>query len=101
MNLTQKWVDALEPTDQRQSFRDDEQEGFGLRCEPGATGGGKSFFWNQKVGGKGYYKALGETSTVSVKNARYDASVWAGKGRDWKQRGCIESENPFVEKPEA
>jgi integrase len=101
MKLTQKWVNALEATDQRQSFRDDEQAGFGLRCEPAASGGRKTYFWNAKVGGQVYYRALGETSTVSVKDARYSASVLAGKARDWKQGGCIASENPFAEKPGA
>ncbi len=96
MNLTEKGIERLQPNAERQTYRDDELTGFGIRIEPAASGGRKSFFWNQKVNGEVYFRSLGEWPTVSVKAARDMAREWAGKAAKWKQDGCQEDKNPFA-----
>jgi integrase len=95
VNLTEKAIDRLEPTTERQNYRDDETTGFGIRIEPAASGGRKSFFWNAKVGGQVVFKSLGESPAVSVKDARDSAREWAGKAAKWKQDGFPEP-GPFL-----
>jgi integrase len=96
MNLTEKCIQQLQASAERQSFRDDEMTGFGIRIEPTASGGRKSFFWNAKVGGQVVFKSLGEFPSVSVKDARDAAKVWSGRASKWKQDGCPEDTNPFA-----
>jgi integrase len=96
MLITQKGLEKVQAGKERQVFRDDELTGFGVRVESKATGGRKSFFWNQKVNGEVYFRSLGEASYVSVKDARDRAREWAGKASKWKQAGCPASENPFA-----
>ncbi len=96
MNITEKAIERLKSSSERQTYRDDELTGFGLRIEPASTGGRKSFFWNAKVGGLVVFKSLGEFPSVSVKDARDRAKEWAGKAAKWKQDGFPEEKNPFA-----
>jgi integrase len=96
MNLTEKSIERLQPNAERQTYRDDELTGFGIRIEPASTGGRRSFFWNQKVSGEVYFRSLGEWPAISVKVARDRAREWAGKASSWKQLGCPQEANPFI-----
>jgi integrase len=98
MNITEKSVEKLQASAERQNSRDDAQTGFGIRVEAESTGGRKSFFWNAKVGGHVIFKSLGEWPTVSVKAARDAARELTGKAATWKQAGCPEDQNPFTKK---
>jgi integrase len=96
MNLTEKSIERLQANNERQSFRDDEFTGLGIRVEPKSSGGRKSFFWNAKVAGQVVFKSLGEWPATSVKDAREKAKQWAGKASKWKEAGCPEDANPFA-----
>jgi integrase len=96
MNITEKFLERLRPNSERQTRRDDELTGFGVRVEPGTSGGRKSFFYNAKVGGRVVFKSLGEWPALSVKDAREEAKEWAGKASAWKKAGCPEDANPFA-----
>lgn len=96
MNLTEKAVERFKPSSERQTYRDDEQTGFGLRIEPADRGARKSFFFNAKIGGQVVFKALGVWPTMSVKAARGEAAQWAGKADTWKKAGFPIEGNPFA-----
>ena len=98
MNITEKFLQGLKATDERRTYRDDKQVGFGVRVEPKAIGGRVSFFWNQKVCGKVLFRSLGEWETnggKSLKTARDEAGVLAGDAKKWRAAGCPSSANPF------
>lgn len=101
MNITEKAIEKLQPNAERQTYRDDELTGFGVRVEPVASGGRRSFFWNAKVNGDVYFRSLGEWPATSVKIARDRAREWAGKASSWKQAGCPEDSNPFAKPKKA
>lgn len=100
MNLTQKYVEKLQATDQRQTFRDD-QIGFGVRVEAKALGGRKSYFYNAKIGGRIVFKSLGDVASLSVKDAREKARALGAKALEWKQAGfpLVLKDNPFARQP--
>ena len=75
--------------------------GFGVRVEPEAIGGRVSFFWNQKVCGKVFYRSLGEWPEVAVKSARDAAGILAGDAKKWRAAGCKLAENPFAKEKAA
>lgn len=96
VNITEKFLEKAKATSERQTFRDDEITGFGVRIEPKESGGRKSFFYNVKLGGQAVFKALGEWPTLSVKDARDEAKEWAGKASAWKKAGYPAEANPFA-----
>ena len=96
MNITEKLLERTRATRERQTFRDDEVTGLGVRVEPEESGGRKSFFYNAKVGGQVVFKAIGEWPTTSVKQARDEAKEWAGKASEWKRSGFPTDANPFA-----
>jgi integrase len=72
---------------------DDEQTGFGLRCEPN---GKKTFFFHAKLNGQPVFRRLGEWNSTSVKTARAAAKELAGEAEKWKREGCPPEKNPFA-----
>src|SRR5947208_12938571 len=96
MNITEKAIERLQPSTERQTYRDDELTGFGIRIEPHDSGGRKSFFYNAKVGGQVIFKSLGQWPATNVKDARDEAKEWAGKASAWKKAGCPPESNPFA-----
>lgn len=96
MKVTEKFLEKAKATSERQSFRDDEITGFGVRIEPKESGGRKSFFYNVKLAGQVVFKAIGQWPSMSVKDARDEAKEWAGKASAWKKGGCPPEANPFA-----
>jgi integrase len=96
INITEKFLQGLKATDERQVIRDPKQVGFGVRVEPKAIGGRVSFFWNQKVCGKVFFRSLGTWPEVAVKSARDAAGILAGDAKKWRAAGCKSCENPFA-----
>jgi integrase len=94
-NLTEKFIKGLKPEAERRNFRDNSQVGFGVRVEARDIGGRVSFYWNQKVGGQIFFRALGQWPETPVKSARDEAGLLAGKAKAWKKAGCRVDANPF------
>jgi integrase len=101
MNLTEKAVSAFRPTGKRQQIYDDAGGGFGVRIEAAKKGGRANYFWRAKVGGRVFYKSLGEVGIVAVKQARDNARRLAGQAADWKTAGYPADQNPFIRKNSA
>ena len=91
MNLTEKMVQKLKPSDKREQHFDDSLTGFAVRVEPDGT---KNFVWIRKVNGKGRFKSLGEYPATSVATARADAEELNGKAAEWKRNG-FQPPDPF------
>jgi integrase len=96
MNITEKFLGRVQATAARQTFRDDEVTGFGVRVESAERGGRVSFFYNVKIAGQVVFKPLGEWPSTSVKAARNDAKELAGKASAWKRNGLRAEMNPFA-----
>jgi integrase len=93
MVINEKFVERLAPGLKRIQQMDAQTTGFGVRCD---VNGRKSFFYYAKVGGRVVFKSLGESPSVSVKDARDAARVWSGKATKWKQDGYPDDKNPFA-----
>ena len=98
MHLTQKFVEKQNPQEPRQEFRDDLTKGFGLRIAAKADGGRKSYFLHLRIGGKLFFKPLGETRDLSVKEARDKAEELRSAARKWKASGFT-GPGPFADAP--
>jgi integrase len=96
MNLTEKAVAGLKASNQRQHFYDEQGGGFGVRVEAAKLGGRMNYFWRAKVGGRVFYKSLGECGIVPLREARENAHAFAGKAITWKAAGYPADQNPFV-----
>ncbi|MGB9435757.1 MAG: site-specific integrase [Candidatus Acidiferrum sp.] len=95
MHLTEKFIAQLKPGKKREQYPDDNTTGFGLRNDPS---GRKSFYWLAKVKGKPRFRALGESPTTSVADARAAAQELSGQAAAWKRAG-YPSPDPFSKAP--
>ena len=96
MNLTEKAVAGLKSGPKRIQHYDDAGGSFGVRVESAKLGGRLNYFFRKKVGGRVYYKSLGECGIVALREARDQAHTLSAKAIAWKNAGYPADANPFA-----
>ena len=96
MNLTEKSVSNLKAGPKRIQHYDDQGGGFGVRIEAKHLGGRANYFFRKKVGGRVYYKSLGEVGIVALREARDQAHTLSAKAIAWKNAGYPADACPFA-----